>query len=87
MNRANGSIQFTYEKSQSETVFLDVVTYKVKNCNTDDDTSTLNVRTHIKPTNKQLYVCEDSYHPPGTTKGVTLGDTSEPILSQKNSPK
>ena len=74
MNRANGSIQFTYEKSQSEAVFLDVVMYKVKNRDTDDDTYTLNVRTHIKPTNKQLYVREDSYHPPGTTKGVTIGE-------------
>ena len=74
MNRANRSIQFTYEKSQSEAVFLDVVTYKVKDHNTTDDTYTLNVRTHIKPTNKQLYVREDSYHPPGTTKGVTIGE-------------
>ena len=35
---------------------------------------TLNVKTHIKPTNKQLYVREDSYHPPGTGKGVTIGE-------------
>ena len=66
--------QFIYEKSQSEAVFLDVVTYKIKNSTVDDDTYTLNVRTHIKLTNKQLYVREDSYHPPGTTKGVTIGE-------------
>ena len=30
MNRENESIQFTYEKSQSEIVFLDVIVYEVK---------------------------------------------------------
>ena len=77
MNRENKSIQFTYEKSQSEIVFLDVVVYKAKRCTEaapEDSTHILNVRTHIKPTNKQLYVREDSYHPPGTTKGVTIGE-------------
>ena len=83
MNRANGSIQFTYEKSQSEEVFLDVVTYKVKNRDTDDDTYTLNVRTHIKTTNKQLYVREDSYHPPGTTKGVTIGEAIRYLITKE----
>ena len=35
---------------------------------------TLQTRTHIKPTNKQLYVRYDSYHPPGTGKGVIIGE-------------
>ena len=68
MNSANSSIQFTHEKSLTETVFLDTVVYKNK------DNNKLSVRTYIKPTNKQLYVREDSYHPPGTTTGVTIGE-------------
>ena len=34
----------------------------------------LQVRTFIKPTNRQLYVCNSSHHPPGTTKGVAFGE-------------
>ena len=71
MNQANRSIQFTYECSQKEVVFLDVVVYKK---DTHKDGDTLQTRTHIKPTNKQLYVREDSHHPPGTCKGVTIGE-------------
>ena len=59
MNRENESIQFTYEKSQSEIVFLDVIVYEVKKSTKttpEDGTHTLNVRTHIKPMKKQLYV-------------------------------
>ena len=70
MNEANSSIQFTHEYSQEEIVFLDVVVYK----ETKDTTNTLHTRTHIKPTNKQLYVREDSYHPPGTSKDVAIGE-------------
>ena len=74
MNRANKSIQFTHEKSQQEIVFLDVTVYKGTTEHQDQGTSILNVKTHIKPTNKQLYVREDSYHPPSTGKGVTIGE-------------
>ena len=70
MNNANNSIQFTHEFSQEEIVFLDVVVYK----DSTNSNSTLHTRTHIKPTNKQLYVREDSYHPPGTCKGVAVGE-------------
>ena len=70
MNNANGSIQFTHEFSQEEIVFLDVVVYK----DSKNNNSTLHMRTHIKPTNKQLYVREGSYHPPGTSKGVAVGE-------------
>lgn len=69
MNSANSSIKFTHEYSQQEVVFLDVVVHK-KAEHRDDDT--LQTRMHIKPTNK-LYVRHDSYHPPGTDKGVTIG--------------
>ena len=34
----------------------------------------LDIKTHIKPTNKQLYVHASSYHPKGTGKGIVLGE-------------
>ena len=58
MNRANSSIQFTYESSQEQAVFLDVVVYKDKE--TNNENKTLHTRTHITPTNKQLYIRQDS---------------------------
>ena len=67
MNSANKAIQFTHEYSQSEVTFLDVTVYK-------NGTNRLQVKTFIKPTNKQLYVRYDSHHPPGTTKGIAIGE-------------
>ena len=75
MNGANDSIKFTHEKSKKEIVFLDTVVYKGTNPSEQEhNTLKLEVKTHIKPTNKQLYVREDSYHPPGTGKGVMIGE-------------
>ena len=73
MNSANPSIQFTHKKDSQEITFLDVTVYK-KACPDDNNQCTLQFKTHIKTTNKQLYVREDSHHPPGTTKGVTIGE-------------
>ena len=74
INRANDSIKFTHEKSKKEIVFLDTVVYKGTNPSEEDNTLKLEVKTYIKLTNKQLYVREDSYHPPGTGKGVMIGE-------------
>ena len=74
MNQANRSIQFTHEKHQEEIVFLDVVVYKHNKPIEPADTCTLHTKTHVKPTNKQLYVRHDSYHPMGTGKGITVGE-------------
>ena len=81
MNRANQSIRFTSEKSTKEIVFLDVTVYKGRKNKTDNDSSgevdtlcTLQTKTYIKPTNKQLYVRKGSYHPKGTGKGITVGE-------------
>ena len=60
----------SHESSQDEVVFLDVVVYK----ETKQNDTTLHTRTHIKPTNKQLYIRKDSYHPPGTGKGLAIGE-------------
>ena len=73
INRANKSIQFTHEKSQEEIVFLDVIAYKQIDPD-QPDMCKLHTKTYIKPTNRQLYVRQDSYHPPGTGKGITVGE-------------
>ena len=72
MNSANSSIKFTYKHSQQEVVFLDVVVHNKPGHREGEDI--LQTRIHIKPTNKQLYVRHNSYHPPGTGKGVIIGE-------------
>ena len=76
MNEANESIKFTHEKSLEEIVFLDVAVYKRPDENTmnNDQVHTLHTKTHIKPTNKQLYVYKNSHHPPGAGKGIIIGE-------------
>ena len=74
MERANtihNTIKFTHEVSYTETTFLDVTVYKGPRFEVQQ---ILDVKTHIKPTNKQLYVHADSYHPPGTHKGIAKGE-------------
>ena len=75
MNRINQSIKFTHEKHQNEITFLDVTVYK-KPKQDQPDRCTLQTKTHVKPTNKQLYVRQDSYHPPGTGKGIIIGEAT-----------
>jgi len=66
MNGQNPSIQFTHEYSWEEITFLEITVYK--------DRGKLQVKTYIKPTNKQLYISSKSHHPPGATKGVAFGE-------------
>ena len=54
------TIKFTHEHSDTELTFLDVTVYKGPEFSS---TGTLDVKTHIKPTNKQLYIHRNSYHP------------------------
>jgi len=56
----NPSIQFTHEFSLKGITFLDVTVYK-KLARSDK----LQVRTHIKPTNRQLYISKGLHHPRG----------------------
>lgn len=51
---------------------MDTIVYKNRR---QTETETLSVKTHIKPTNKQLYVTADSFHPKGTLKSVVIGET------------
>jgi len=68
MNNQNPSVQFTHEYSKEEINFLDVMVYK-------DRANKLQVKTYIKPTNKQLYNSNTSHQPPpGATKGVAFGE-------------
>ena len=69
MNNQNPSIQFTHEFNRKEITFLDVIVYKEPK-----KSDKLQVRTYIKPTNRQLYVRNTSYHPLGVTRGVAFGE-------------
>ena len=53
INSHHRTIKFTHETSENEATFLDVTAYKGEKFQT---TGILDVKTHIKPTNKQLYV-------------------------------
>ena len=61
---------FTHETSENEVTFLDVTAYKGEKFET---TGILDVKTHIKHTNKQLYV-HASYHPPATKLAIAKGE-------------
>ena len=65
MNNQDPSIQFTHEHGREEITFLDVTVYK-------DRDSKLQVKTYIKPTNKQLYISSTSHHPPGAAFGEAI---------------
>jgi len=69
MNNQHQNIQFTHEYSKSEINFLDVTI-----CKDLERRDKLQVRTFIKPTNKQLYIRNLSHHPPGATRGVAFGE-------------
>jgi len=61
INHMNPSIQFTHEHSKEEITFLDVTVYR--------DGDKLQVKTYIKPTNRQLYISNKSHHPPVPPEG------------------
>ena len=71
INQIHNTIKFTYEASNTEVTFLDVTVYKGEKFTS---TGILDVRTHIKPTNKQLYVHASLYHPPATKKAIAKGE-------------
>ena len=61
INKLHDTIKFTHDISDTEFTFLDVTLYKG---NRFQSHNILDIRTHIKPTNKPLYVHASSYHPP-----------------------
>ena len=71
INHVHPTIKFTHEQSVQELPFLDVTIYKGPQFKA---TNTLDVKTHIKPTNKQLYVHSTSYHPISVKKAIPRGE-------------
>ena len=74
INQIHRTIKFTYELNERELTFLDVILYKCDRFNHDH---ILDIRTHIKSTNKQLYVHATSYHPPTTVSAISKGETNQ----------
>ena len=60
INQVHPTIKFTHYQNNREFTFLDVTVYKGPNFK---DTGLLDVKTHTKPTNEQLYIHRTSYHP------------------------
>ena len=71
MNSFHHSIKFTSEYSFDKITFLDVNIYKGPNFLLS---KTLDIETFVKPTNKQAYIHATSFHPPGVSKGVAIGE-------------
>ena len=71
-NAMHKTIKFTFEVDETSLTFLDTTVYKGP---TFTDTNTLDIKTHIKATNKQLYVQATSYHPLSCKEGITKGET------------
>ena len=79
INQIHPTIKFTYEISDTELTFLDVTLYKGERF---ESTNTLDLKTHIKATTKQLYVHSTSYHPPATIKAIAKGETKKYLRTQ-----
>ena len=71
MNSFHPSIKFASERSYQKINFLDINIYKSPRSIISNK---LEVETYIKPTNRQAYIHAMSFHPPGVSKGVTLGE-------------
>ena len=81
INQIHNTIKFTYEVSETELTFLDITLYKGERF---DTSQLLDVRTHIKPTNKQLYIHATSYHPPTTINAISKGETNRYLRTNSN---
>ena len=71
----------THEISPSELTFLDITPYKGSRF---QDSQILDIRTHIKPTNKQLYIHATSYHPPSTIAAISKGEAKRYLRTNSN---
>ena len=81
LNKLHNTIKFTHEISSNELTFLDVTLYKGSRFH---DNKTLDIRTHIKPTNKQLYIHATSYHPPATIAAISKGEAKRYLRTNSN---
>ena len=71
MNSFHPSIKFASERSCQKINFLDINIYKSPRTIISKK---LEVETYIKPTNRQAYIHAKSFHTPGVSKGVALGE-------------
>ena len=71
LNSYHPLVKFTTEYSYEKITFLDINIFKGPNFET---TRKLDTETYIKPTNKQAYIHANSFHPPGASKGVAIGE-------------
>ena len=69
MNQIHPSMKFTFEYSREKITYLDTDVHVNQSL-----PSKLFVTTHIKSTNKQAYTHATSFHPPGTGKGIAVGE-------------
>ena len=81
LNKVHETIKFTYELSEIELTFLDITLYKGNRFQKD---RILDIHTHIKPTNKQLYTHATSYHPPTIVNAITKGTTNRYLRTNPN---
>ena len=81
INSIYPTIKFTYESSNKELTFLDITVYKGERFERDN---ILDIKTHIKQTNKQLYVHSDSYHLTTTKKAIMKGETKRYLRTNSN---
>ena len=70
-NRFHPSIRFTAEISHTEITFMETCLYKGDRLKKN---SSIDVRTHFKPTETFQYTPFDSCHPPGVRKGFIKGE-------------
>ena len=70
-NKFHPSIRFTAEISHTEITFTETCLYKGDRLKKN---SSLDVRTHFKPTETFQYTPFDSCHPPGVRKGFIKGE-------------
>lgn len=81
INTLHTTIKFTHECSETQITFLDIILYKGTRF---QENGTLDIKTHIKPTNKQLYVHATSYHPPSIGKSISIGETNRYIRTNSD---
>ena len=71
-NDVHPTMKFTGECSPNEIHFLDTTVYKGTRFQNEQ---ILDMKTHMKPTNKQTFVHSTSFHPKGVGKSIVLGET------------
>ena len=81
INTLHPTIKFTYEMDTDELIFLDTTVYKGDRFKQHN---ILDIRTHIKKTNKQLYIHKDSYHPKSVKKAIIKGETKRYLRTNSN---